>query len=100
MEPFDRIARMKSALRSLAASRIAVPEGDTSKPELLRVLRQIALSPASKPADRLRAVELLGKAIGMFQGEEPKAERSREDLTQVILQRLAALRPPPEEPIQ
>ena len=99
MEPFDGIARMKSALRSLAASRIAVPEGDTSKPELLRVLRQIALSPASKSADRLRAVELLGKAIGMFQAEGAKPELQREDITQLLLQRIAALRPP-QEPIQ
>ena len=57
---------LKTALRELAASRLEVPDADVSEVELRRILRQIALSPASKPADRLRAVELLGKAMGMF----------------------------------
>ena len=51
---------MKPALRKLGTSRLDVPDGEVGKAELLRVLRPIDLSPLSKRADRLRAVELLG----------------------------------------
>ena len=57
---------MRSALRELAASRLDSAPADLSEDDLRRVLSQIAMSPASKPADRLRAVELLGRAMGMF----------------------------------
>ena len=81
---------MKRALRSLAASRRPVPS--TEDQHLVRALRQIAFSPATKIADRLRAIELLGKHSGLFKESAPPTEDAKEDLTEVILQRLKMLR--------
>ena len=55
---------MKPALRTLAAHRLAVPSADDQ--DLVRALRQIAFSPTAKTADRLRAIELLGRQTGLF----------------------------------
>ena len=92
---------MKPVLRNLAASRMAVPSAEDQ--DLLRALRQIAFSPTTKVADRLRAIELLGKQSGLFreQGDaEPGApsEDATERLRELIMRRLKALRPPENQP--
>ena len=66
-------------------------------------LRQIAFSPTTKVADRLRAIELLGKQSGLFReqgdaGAAPSAEDATERLQALIMRRLEALRPPEGQP--
>ena len=92
---------MKPVLRNLAASRMAVPSAEDQ--DLLRALRQIAFSPTTKVADRLRAIELLGKQSGLFReqgdaGAAPSAEDARERLQEMIMRRLEALRVPEGQP--
>jgi hypothetical protein len=66
-----------------------------SQDEVLRVLSRIART--GKPADRLRAVELLGRQMGMFRenGSDDRvaprdSEGTVERLRQLILRRVAA----------
>ena len=91
---------MKLALRALAASRLTVPGADDQ--DLLRALRHIAFSPTTKTADRLRAIELLGRQSGLFQETggvvAPPIEDVKEKLGALILRRLESLRPPRPEP--
>jgi phage terminase small subunit len=58
---------------------------------ILPELEDIAFSSANAMA-RLRALELLGKTVGLFKPKEvPEVERSAEDVTTEIHKRLAAL---------
>ena len=87
---------MKPALRSLAASRLAVPSADDQ--DLVRALRQIAFSPTTKTADRLQAIELIGRQSGLFRDAAAPPDKPEEDIREVILRRLEALRPPRAPP--
>jgi hypothetical protein len=57
---------MKPRLAGAAAERLAsfVDDAPMAEDEVLRVLARIART--GKPADRLRAAELIGKQLGMF----------------------------------
>jgi hypothetical protein len=54
---------MKRTLREMAAHRVRLDGRVLTEDELIQALREIALSPVSRPADRLRALDLLGRQM-------------------------------------
>jgi|GEM_PF-5660992 len=90
---------MKSQLANAAAGRLAnttiVDELEMTEPEMVRLLARIART--GKPGDRLRAIELLGKQMGLFrdkaQMEQPDPN-ARATLIARLMQRIAAVHPP------
>jgi hypothetical protein len=93
---------MRSRLVDAAAGRLAstaiADEPEITEAEMMKLLARIART--GKPGDRLRAIEMLGKQMGLFR-DKPQAEQpdpnAREKLIERINQRLAALRPPSRE---
>ena len=90
---------MKSQLANAAAGRLAnttiVDELEMTEPEMMRLLARIART--GKPGDRLRAIEMIGKQMGLFREktqEENPEPNARETLIAKIMQRLAAVHPP------
>ena len=87
---------MKARLADAANTRLAAgsrEEPEITEAEMIRLLAGIARR--GKPGDRLRAIEMLGKQMGLFREKaEPPDPQLREKLMAKLMQRLAALRLP------
>lgn len=90
---------MRSRLADAATERLGTPGADEppiTEAEMMRLLAGIARR--GKPGDRLRAIEMLGRQMGLFRDKPPEVERpdpdARDKLVAKLVQRLAALRPP------
>ena len=91
---------MRSRLVDAAAGRLANSTGDEppiTEADMMRLLARIART--GKPGGRLRAIEMLGKQMGLFRDkpEPPPDPDAREKLVAKLMQRLASLRPPSAE---
>ena len=87
---------MRSRLADAATERLGNPgveEPPITEAEMMRLLAGIARR--GKPADRLRAIEMLGKQMGLFREKaEAPDPHAHEKAVARLMQRLAALRPP------
>ena len=90
------VESMRSRLADAATERLGNPSADEppiTEAEMMRLLARIART--GKPGDRLRAIEMLGKQMGLFRDKpnEPEPDpHLREKLIARINERLAAMR--------
>jgi hypothetical protein len=75
---------MKARIAQAAADRLAIGVEDVpmTEDEVLRVLARIART--GKPADRLRAAELIGKQLGMFRESAERGMTLEELITDAL----------------
>ena len=91
---------MRSRLADAATERLGNPSADEppiTEAEMMRLLARIART--GKPGDRLRAIEMLGKQMGLFRDKpnDPPDPNAREKLIAKLLQRFAAMRASSDE---